>query len=191
MSAKSYLKQKPNEFALAVCILLSVLFTVFSYFLYLHLYPCNRIDQAISFYQSQLRGNLFAGFLSVGGFLMALKTFIVIKLKENVYDNEFYNKRFEKLRRLQPSLKLYSPLENISNLLFWATLSAIVAAFAQFTFGLFENDIMVFIAIFTSILSGLILIFTLFAIKASLNHYFQFLNEAVDASREKNSSSKS
>lgn len=121
---------------------------------------------------------------------MALKTFIVIKLKENVYDNEFYGKRFEKMKKLQPSLKLYNPLENISNLLFWATLSAIVAAFAQFTFGVFENDIMVFIAIFTSILSGLILIFTLFAIKASLNHYFLFLNEASNA-REKASNSKS
>lgn len=190
MSVKSYLKQNPNEFVLAGCVLLSIVLTVFSYFFYLYLYPSNNIDKAILFYQSQLRGNLFVGFLSVGGFLMALKTFIVIKLKENVYDNEFYGKRFEKMKKLQPSLKLYNPLENISNLLFWATLSAIVAAFAQFTFGVFENDIMVFIAIFTSILSGLILIFTLFAIKASLNHYFLFLNEASNA-REKASNSKS
>ncbi len=159
---------------LFLCLLLSLTITVLIYLLY----PYSRSDKALEFYQAQLRGNLFAGFLSVGGFLMALKTFIVIKLKENVYDNDRYGERFERLKKLQPSLKRYSPLENISNLLFWATLSSFIAAISQFTFGLFEDKLLVFIVIFLSILSGIILLFTLLAIKHSLNAYFEFLNEA-------------
>ena len=39
------------------------------------------------FFDKNLRASLFAGFLTMGGFLLSLKTGIVIKIKESVYDN--------------------------------------------------------------------------------------------------------
>ena len=38
--------------------------------------------ELVQFYVQNLRSSLFAGFLTLGGFLFSAKTFIVIKMKE-------------------------------------------------------------------------------------------------------------
>lgn len=62
-------------------------------------------SELVLFYEKHLRGNLFAGFLTVGGFLLSLKTFILIKLKENVYDHKEYRKIYREQKELDSSLR--------------------------------------------------------------------------------------
>jgi hypothetical protein len=49
----------------------------------------------VRFYGENIRGSLFTGFLTLGGFLLSLKTFIIVKMKENVYDDERYIDGFD------------------------------------------------------------------------------------------------
>lgn len=132
----------------------------------------------VVFYEKHLRGNLFAGFLTVGGFLLSLKTFILIKLKENVYEHEEYKKIYKKQKDLDESLQLYGPLKNLSNFLFWSVLSTIFAAIFQLTIGLFGVYWLSVMAIWMSIFALLSLIFSLILIKSSLNDWFDFINSA-------------
>jgi len=135
------------------------------------------IPKFVKFYEENLRGNLFAGFLTVGGFLLSLKTFILIKLKENVYDRPQYKKRFEKLRKLDTSLQIYAPLRNLSDFLFWSVLATICAAIAQLSIGLIGIQWFVYAAIWISVFALCILIASLLLIKTSLNDWFDFIND--------------
>ena len=132
----------------------------------------------VLFYEKHLRGNLFAGFLTVGGFLLSLKTFILIKLKENVYDHEEYRKRYREQKELDTSLQLYDPLKNLSDFLFWSVLSTIIAAVAQLTIGLFGNYWFTLGSLWLSFFALSILIVSLILIKGSLNDWFNFINQS-------------
>tara|TARA_R110001599_G_scaffold353510_1_gene593401 strand:- start:19827 stop:20372 length:546 start_codon:yes stop_codon:yes gene_type:complete len=155
-------------------LLVALLFSILSIFLIDIL-----LDEKITLvntYNNGIRNSMFGGLLSVGGFLLSLKTFIVIKLKESVYDSTSYQDIVAKNRKLNPAINHYQPLQNLSDFLFWAVLSAIVASVIQLTVGLSSNYYMILFAIFSSIFAVTILIITLLLIKFSLNQYFSFIN---------------
>ncbi|NLV97161.1 MAG: hypothetical protein GX043_07475 [Desulfovibrionales bacterium] len=135
-------------------------------------------SELVLFYEKYLRGNLFAGFLTVGSFLLSLKTFILIKLKENVYDHEEYKKIYREQKELDSSLQLYGPLKSLSDFLFWSVLSAIIAAVAQLTIGLLGYYWLVLGSLWLSFFALSILIASLILIKGSLNDWFDFINHA-------------
>src|SRR5262245_31540304 len=56
------------------------------------------------FYARNLRGSLFTGFLTLSGFLLSAKTFIVVKMKESLYEQDFYTRRLEMHRKQRPGL---------------------------------------------------------------------------------------
>ena len=132
----------------------------------------------VTYYEKHLRGNLFAGLLTVGGFLLSLKTFILIKLKENVYDHAEYKAIFEKMRQLDSTLKIYAPLQRLSDFLFYSVLSSIVAAICQLTLGLFSSFWLSVACLTLAAFALLVLLNSLFMIKSSLNDYFDYINEA-------------
>ena len=131
----------------------------------------------VSYFENNLRGNLFAGFLTVGGFLLSLKTFILIKLKESVYDHTEYRATFEQMKELDSSLEIYAPLQKLSGFLFYSVLSSILAAIAQLTLGLVGSFWTSLIALFLSVFAIVVLLVSLFLIKSSLNDYFDFINK--------------
>lgn len=135
-------------------------------------------NKVVQFYQVNIRGSLFAGFLTLGGFLLSLKTFIIVKLKENVYDHDEYEKRFKKQSKLNSKLVFYAPLKNLSNFLFWTVVSCIGAAIAQLTLGLFNSFYTALITIFAAIFAVCILMYSLYLIKLCLNDWFEFLDLA-------------
>jgi len=140
--------------------------------IYIYVVP---IDKIVMFYGDKLRGNLFAGFLTLGGFLFSLKTFIVIKMKENVYDHAEYKRNLDEKKRLNPNLTLYGPLQRLSNLLFFSVLFSIITAVLQLSLGLVENWHAVLVCLATAIFTLIILVISLFLIKSNLDQWFGFL----------------
>jgi hypothetical protein len=132
----------------------------------------------IDFYGENIRGSLFTGFLTLGGFLLSLKTFIIVKMKENVYDNEKYIEIYNNNKKLNNNLLLYAPLQKLSHLLFWAILSCIVTSVLQFSLGLFQYWIAPIICIFMAAFSVSLLILSLIEIKNNLDRWFEFLEES-------------
>lgn len=87
-------------------------------------------------YENELRRSLFVAFLTLGGFLLSLKTFIVVKMKELVYDSDSFVADLYKMRQLTPGIEHYASLRRFSGLLFWAIISCFVVSLAQYTLGL-------------------------------------------------------
>lgn len=138
-------------------------------------------DRLVPFFAGSLRGSLFAGFLTVGGFLFSLKTFIIVKLKESVYDHKGYEKRVIEQRELNPAISFYGPLRRLSHLLFVAVLASILTAVLQLTVGLINHWIAVLVCIWAAVFSVILLIIALILIKRNLDQWFQFLEDTKNA----------
>ncbi len=93
-----------------------------------------------SFYQKNLRGYLFSGFISVGSFLLSLHTFVIVNLRDKLFATSTYRENYARANNIAPEdivdSKIYKPLDNLScfiNISIWL---AIITAISQFTVGL-------------------------------------------------------
>ncbi len=100
--------------------------------------PPNAVD-LFSFFEKNLRGSLFAGFLTLGSFLLSLKTGIVIKIKEGVYDKPEYQLRVQQRPSTSGPFTIYGPLKRMSRALAWSVGLSIVTATLQLTVGLYPS----------------------------------------------------
>jgi len=93
-------------------------------------------DECIKLYQSNARTPLFSGFITMGSFLLALKTNILSRLKEN-YDSPEYRMNYRATRE-QPGnshAKYYDTLEKLSKALGWNIYYCLITAMSQMTLG--------------------------------------------------------
>lgn len=127
-----------------------------------------------TYYEKNIRGNLFAGLLSVGGFLMTGKTFILVTMKQNVFDDSEYIENFEKMVKHNKDMKRYDPLIELKDALYLSVYVTIVASVIQLTIGLIPFWYMALFSIFTAILSVVLVIDSLNLIKRNLDFW---LNE--------------
>lgn len=132
------------------------------------------------FYSQHLRASLFAGFLSAGGFLLALKTFILIKMKEEVYAKERYHERYRRAQK-RNSIKepLYAPLQRLGDFLFMAIVSAFATAALQLTLGLYPHAASAFACIGSSIFTTCTFFVCLWVVRSNLNLWFELLDEEL------------
>ena len=154
---------------------ISILTTAIVVILYILICDTTQLSK---YFSVNLRGNLFAGFLTVGGFLFSLKTFIVIKMKENVYDHEKYQERVAEQQQLNGNISFYGPLRRLSDLLFISVLASICCAVLQLTVGLIDHWFTVLLCIWSAIFASALLIWSLFIIKSNLNDWFEFLEDS-------------
>lgn len=141
---------------------------------------CDRLDDFWSFFNSNIRASLFAGFLSLGGFLLSLKTFIIINMKKDVFDTEKYKNTWEeqsKLDRRGMLGKRYDPLRELSNVLFAAIVTAIGTAVFQISVGLRESFWTSFICLWAATFATMLLLTCLWLIKRNLNTMFAHLED--------------
>ncbi len=130
------------------------------------------------YYAKNIRGSLFAGFLTVGSFLLSLKAFIVVKLKENVFDTQVYKDKLTELRKINPELTLYGPVKRLSKLLFVTISSAITASVSQLTIGLIDCWTAVLLCAFLAVFAMAMLVATLLLIRRTLDEWLEYLEEA-------------
>lgn len=122
-------------------------------------------------YANNMRNALFTGSISVGSFLLSFKTFIIAKLKENIYDTPLYQETFQKNRELDKNIRLYDPLKNLSSLLFIAIISCIFSSITQLSFGLMQHWLGSYLCIFFAGFSACLLLFTLILIKFMIDSW--------------------
>lgn len=120
-----------------------------------------RINCFSEFYDERLRGFLFSGFLTVGSFLLSLKTFVVVSLKDKLFDSDKYVKKYMERNGLECDSHIdlpefYAPLANLTGFLFFSILFSILTSVAQFSIGIVGNAaanvFCIWLALFTVLL---------------------------------------
>ena len=135
------------------------------------------------FFTKNMRGSFFAGFLTIGGFMLSLKTFVLVKMKEGLYDSKPYKDRNERLQRFGHSESLYTPLKRLSHLLFSSILAALLTSALQLTLGLVPRWWSAMVCAGFAGGTIVMLVFSLLQIKANLDEWFRSLDEAHEAER--------
>ncbi|QWE16326.1 hypothetical protein [Polynucleobacter sp. AP-Nino-20-G2] len=133
------------------------------------------------FYEKNLRASLFTGFLTMGGFLLSLKTGILIKIKESLYDNKQYIEKVEELRTINPKLTQYGPLKRLSRVLSFSVFFCLLSASTQFTVGLLMNSWSTAFCLAIAAFSMSMLIASFLVIQLNLSKWFQFLEKGSDS----------
>lgn len=129
------------------------------------------------YYSKNIRASLFTGLLTVGSFLLSLQAFIVVKLKENVFDSPIYRERVASRKKLDPRITLYGPVKRLSSMLFLSTASAILASVCQLTFGLIQDWHATFICIFAASFAISMLVAALLLIRSALRDWLDTLED--------------
>lgn len=140
---------------------------------------CNLFD----FYALNMRTPLFTGFLTIGAFLLTLKTFIIVKLKEGLYDSKAYQDRLKTMRNLNPDLSSYGPLARLSKFLIYCVLSALITSVFQFSVGFIKSNLASALCI--SLAATIVVIFfAWWQIQSILSTWFELLEEADKNERQ-------
>lgn len=174
------------------------LVTAFAVYTCAHLYYCGLInihhpycadfDQFTKFYGEKLRGSLFAGFLTLGGFLLSLKTFIVVNMKKEVFENPVYKAEWEDQKKLDTKNEMgkrYTPLRYLSGVLYAAIVACLSTAVMQLTVGLVNNFVAALLCLWAVSVSLLLLAWALWLIRANLLRMFDYLDRQDEEEQKK------
>ena len=134
-----------------------------------------------NFYQNKLQTNFFSGFLALGGFLLSLKTFIIVKLHEGIFQNKTYRERFEaKYEFMKEKPGFYAPLINLSDFLVWSVGLSLVTATCQITLGFVPSRWVISICLALAVVSIALVFTAWWSIKNNLSEWFILLQQEYD-----------
>ena len=136
-------------------------------------------------YSSKLQTPLFTGFLTLGSFLLTLKTFIIVQLKEKVYDSDTYTERFIELRFQNKDLKFYQPITRLAGLLLTAVFMALSTALLQITIGFADLQITASICLSFAIGTLLLVFFAWWQIRKSIYILFDIAGQSKEKEIER------
>jgi len=129
------------------------------------------------FYSRKMQTPLFTGFLTLGGFLLSLKTFILIKLKEGLYDQKQYQELVKEKQRLNPKYTHYGPLSRLSHFLVHSVLLALLTSFFQFSVGFINCNIVAAVGMSLAVTTITVVLLAWWNIRQNLNCWFEMLEK--------------
>lgn len=130
-------------------------------------------------YSSAMRNSLFTGFLTLCGFLLTAKTFLVVNMNKEVYASDHYLENFRVQRKLDGSLEVYRPLNNIATLLHYNILFAVITSVCQFTIGFIPSPLAAGVCLTVAATTLGVLIRSLFKVRENLRGMFEFMESVA------------
>lgn len=146
----------------------------------------------VKVYQESLRSPLFTGFFTLGGFLLTLKSAILMRIKE-IYETEDYCEKWEvwreQNRREGKSVNnldegYYSPLRNLGIALMANVILALFSSFLQMSVGFINAPSAVAVCLGFAITSIGLVIFLSFQISGNLMMWFEHIEKQKEIELE-------
>lgn len=89
----------------------------------------------IKIYDDRLQFAFFTAFLTVGSLLLAMKAFLLVRLKDDIYQHAEYQSRYKKQYKGQYNGNYYQGLKDIGYLLIVSVIACFITSIAQVTIG--------------------------------------------------------
>lgn len=135
--------------------------------------------ELVDVYQGKLQTPLFSGFLTLGGFLLSLKTAILMRLKDELYGKDEYRKSVERAQSIQDPKKpvtYYGPLRRLGHFLISSVLWSLATACMQLTVGFIPSKVAAALCLTAAAASLSLVFFAWREIRANLDYWFEFLD---------------
>lgn len=126
-------------------------------------------------FHSKVQNSLFTGFLTLGGFLLSLKTFILVQLKKELYDSADYRSHFQGVQEVQKTASLYTPLKNLGEYLLQSVLFSLATSAAQLSIGFIPSKYAACFCLALPIAAFFVVFRAWFAIRKTLHEWFNQL----------------
>ncbi len=130
-----------------------------------------------SIYTDKIRPYIFTGFLTIGGFLLSLQIFILISLKEKLYESDAYKKIYYQTKAINPDIRFYGSLINLGRLLIACVGLSLVTSFVQISFGVIGGRLSSVFCMSLAYATLALIFFALIQIRGSLNIWFKYLEK--------------
>lgn len=138
------------------------------------------LDETVNlyeFYSLNIRTSLFTGFLTIGGFFLTLKTFILVKLKEDLYDLEDYRDRIRSKQAINPKITMYGPLSRLGGFLIYCVLFSILTATFQLSVWFIKTNVAAAICISSGFATISMVVWAWWEIKKNISVWFEMLEK--------------
>lgn len=112
--------------ALVIWLLGVIVFSVIFYYL---------IEDLVKIYQTKFQVPLFAGFLTLGSFLLTLKSFVIIQFKKELFEKPYYKAAHHALYGKFIGKTFYAPLNHLAQLLLISVIASLITSVSQLTVG--------------------------------------------------------
>jgi hypothetical protein len=131
-------------------------------------------------FSKDVRPGFFTGFLTVTGFLVAAHTFIIIHMKKEMFDQDWYRARVDKARMTNPQHSYYGSLRRLSRLLMATIIASLLASLSQVTIGLIHaNWVVVLCSLLPCVAFGMLL-WSIWVMATNLRSWFDSLEDAAN-----------
>jgi hypothetical protein len=176
-----------QKIILAICVLAAIAAYCATVFIAYKLNGC--LDSVIFIYQASIKGYVFAAFLGASSFLISLLTFLVINIKEKMFDSPDYLKLYVLHMNLKEGdyiskKELYRPLRFISVMLVFSIFLSIISSISQLTLGFSSNKFLLIIPTLTPFLAVSFLISALFQIHSLIRQWLSSGDDVITVSKE-------
>lgn len=138
-------------------------------------------DPLTDLYVDKMRTILFSGFLTLSGFMFTVKTFLIVRLQQDVYGDERYQNWVLKVaRKYNKSITVYGSLRRLGKLLFWSVCCSFGAALSQVTLGFVEKRWSTWIVLAVTVAAGVLFLFTLIVVRGVVRKWIDFQESKCD-----------
>jgi hypothetical protein len=128
------------------------------------------------YYAANLRAAMFTGFFTLTGFLFAIKAFLIVNMKKELYETEEYQKEVVQHRQLNPKISFYGPLDRLSKLMIVTIMLSLATSISQFSLGLFvKTSWSAVVCLSIGVVTAIFLCVELFLIRSNLKRLFRYL----------------
>lgn len=134
----------------------------------------------IYLYDTKLQLVFFTAFLTVGSFLLAMKAFILVRIKEDIYRHKEYMKRYLNQYSNEYKGNYYKGLIELGHLLVVSVAVAFLTSIAQITLGFSKECWIKLIA--PSLVGGMLILVLLdwFYVFLNLRDWFKFIEKDAE-----------
>lgn len=130
-------------------------------------------------YDNKLQLVFFTAFLTVGSFLLAMKAFILVRIKDDIYRHDEYKKRYLYQSNNEYRGDYYKGLIELGNLLAVSVVGSFLTAIIQVTVGFSKIYCIKIIA--PSFVGGMLVLVLLdwFYVYMNLRDWFKFIEKDI------------
>ena len=140
------------------------------------------------YFDKKLQIPLFSGLLTVGTFLLTMKTFIIFKIKESLYDNPEYIKISQQsLMSCSEHYDHYKGLKELSDYLSISILGALLGSICNISIGFIYSPLSSIICISISVCTIVLLLYAWHLVWQNLRDWLNILENPanpIQASRD-------
>lgn len=141
-------------------------------------------EEFVRTYREKLQVPMFAGYLTLAGFILSLKTNILLKLYADLFNTDEYLERVRRAEAVRGKpVPRFGPLIDLGNFLIWTVLSSLGCSILQMSVGFIYRPWSTAICLGSATAAMAFTLSAWFAIRANLQSWFEILGERDEARR--------